>query len=111
MPTAKLELFGSAAAADDPWLFKRNPVVAGFLVNDIECARNELARTPGVELLGQLRVIAGGYASPRGSRARLPTVRSQISGAAQIARTGGVLGRWSVGLRNPKRRSKLPDRM
>jgi hypothetical protein len=59
---AKLELFGRAAAADDPWLFERNAVVAGFLVDDIEGARNELARTPGVELLGELRVVAGGYA-------------------------------------------------
>jgi hypothetical protein len=41
---AKLELFGSAAAADGPWLFASNPVVAGFWVDDIEAARDELAR-------------------------------------------------------------------
>src|SRR4051794_15136182 len=51
---SKLELFGSARAADGEWLFERNPVVAGFLVEDIEAARAELARTPGVELLGEL---------------------------------------------------------
>ncbi len=39
-----------------------NPVVAGFLVDDIETARDELARTPGVELLGELRVMPDGYA-------------------------------------------------
>jgi catechol 2,3-dioxygenase-like lactoylglutathione lyase family enzyme len=59
---AKLELFGSAAAADGPWLFAANTVVAGFLVDDIEAARDELARTPGVELLGDLRGTPGGYA-------------------------------------------------
>jgi len=59
---AKLELFGSAAVADGPWLFASNPVVAGFLVDDIEAARDELARTPGVELLGELRVTPDGYA-------------------------------------------------
>jgi hypothetical protein len=58
---AKLELFGSAAVADKPWL-EANPVVAGFLVDDIEAARDELARTPNVELLGELHVISGGYA-------------------------------------------------
>ena len=59
---AKLELFGSAARADSPWLFESNPVVAGFLVDDIEAARDELARTPDVELLGELQVLPGGYA-------------------------------------------------
>jgi catechol 2,3-dioxygenase-like lactoylglutathione lyase family enzyme len=59
---AKLELFGSPALAAAPWLFASNPVVAGFLVDDIEAAREELARTPGVELLGDLRVLADGYA-------------------------------------------------
>jgi len=59
---AKLELFGSAAMADGPWLFESNPVVAGFLVDDIEAARDELARTPDVELLGELRVMPDGYA-------------------------------------------------
>jgi catechol 2,3-dioxygenase-like lactoylglutathione lyase family enzyme len=59
---AKLELFGSGAVADGPWLFEANPVVAGFLVDDIEAARAELGRTPGVELLGDLRVMPDGYA-------------------------------------------------
>jgi hypothetical protein len=59
---AKLEIFGSAALADSPWLFESNPVVAGFLVDDIEAARDELARTPDVELLGELRVLPSGYA-------------------------------------------------
>src|SRR3954463_4510115 len=59
---AKLELFGSASVADGPWLFADNPVVAGFLVDDIHAARDELARAPGVELLGDLRVMADGYA-------------------------------------------------
>jgi catechol 2,3-dioxygenase-like lactoylglutathione lyase family enzyme len=59
---AKLELFGSAAAADGPWMFASNPVVAGFLVDDIQSARAELARTPDVELLGELRVMPDGYA-------------------------------------------------
>jgi catechol 2,3-dioxygenase-like lactoylglutathione lyase family enzyme len=59
---SKLELFGSAAVADGPWLFEANEVVAGFLVEDIQAARDELARTPGVELLGELRVLPGGYA-------------------------------------------------
>jgi catechol 2,3-dioxygenase-like lactoylglutathione lyase family enzyme len=59
---AKVELFGSAEAADGPWLFASNPVVVGFLVDDIRAARDELAATPGVELLGELREIEGGYA-------------------------------------------------
>jgi hypothetical protein len=59
---AKLELFASAAVADRPWLFESNPIVAGFLVDDIEAARNELAGTPNVELLGELHVLPGGYA-------------------------------------------------
>jgi catechol 2,3-dioxygenase-like lactoylglutathione lyase family enzyme len=58
----KLELFGSEAAAGGPWMFAANPVVAGFLVDDIEAARDELARTPGVELLGELRVMPDGHA-------------------------------------------------
>jgi hypothetical protein len=56
---AKLELFGSAALGESPWLFESNPVVAGFLVDDIEAARDELARTPNVELLGELQVLPG----------------------------------------------------
>jgi len=59
---SKLELFGSHEAADGPWLFESNPVVAGFLVDDIRTARDELARAAGVELLGELRVLPDGYA-------------------------------------------------
>jgi hypothetical protein len=59
---SKLELFGSHEAADGPWQFESNPVVAGFLVDDIYAAREELARAAGVELLGELRVLPGGYA-------------------------------------------------
>jgi|SRR5437588_10842563 len=59
---SRLELFGNAAVADGRWLFESNPVVAGFLVDDIRAARDELARTPGVELLGNLRVLPDGYA-------------------------------------------------
>jgi hypothetical protein len=59
---AKLELLGTSEVADGPWLFESNPVVAGFLVDDIEAARDELARTPDVELLGELRVMPDGYA-------------------------------------------------
>jgi hypothetical protein len=59
---AKLELFGSSEVADGPWLFESNAVVAGFLVDDIQAARDELARTPDVELLGELRVMPDGYA-------------------------------------------------
>lgn len=59
---AKLELFGSVSAADGAWLFESNAIVAGFLVDDIQAARDELARTPNVELLGELRVLPDGYA-------------------------------------------------
>jgi hypothetical protein len=58
---SRLELFGSHQAADGPWLFEANPVVAGFLVDDIHAAREELARTAGVELLGDLRLLPDGY--------------------------------------------------
>ena len=59
---SKLELFGSHKAADGPWLFESNPVVAGLLVDDIQSARDELSRAAGVELLGELRVLPNGYA-------------------------------------------------
>ena len=42
---AKLELFGSPEVADGPWLFASNPVVAGFLVDDIEAARTTRAHS------------------------------------------------------------------
>jgi len=59
---SRLELFGSDEAADGSWLFESNPVVAGFLVDDIQAAREELARVAGVQLLGDLRVLPDGYA-------------------------------------------------
>ena len=59
---SRVELFGSAEAVDGQWLFERNAVVAGFLVDDIEAARDELAAAPGVELLGELRRLPSGYA-------------------------------------------------
>lgn len=59
---AKLELFGPTAVTKSPWLFESNPVVAGFLVDDIKASRAELARTPNVELLGELHVMPDGYA-------------------------------------------------
>jgi catechol 2,3-dioxygenase-like lactoylglutathione lyase family enzyme len=59
---SKLELFAADAVAESPWLFESNPVVAGFLVDDIESARDVLARTPNVELLGELHVLPDGYA-------------------------------------------------
>jgi catechol 2,3-dioxygenase-like lactoylglutathione lyase family enzyme len=59
---AKLELFGPGSAEASPWLFDASPVVAGFLVDDIQAARDELARTPDVELLGELQVRPDGYA-------------------------------------------------
>jgi catechol 2,3-dioxygenase-like lactoylglutathione lyase family enzyme len=59
---SKLELFGADAVVDSPWLFESSPVVAGFLVDDIESARDELARTPDVELLGELHALPDGYA-------------------------------------------------
>jgi catechol 2,3-dioxygenase-like lactoylglutathione lyase family enzyme len=59
---ARLEIFGPAARADAPWQFESNPVVAGFLVDDIEAAREELARTPNVELLGEVGRLPSGYA-------------------------------------------------
>jgi hypothetical protein len=58
---ARLELFGSIGAAYGPWMFERSPVVAGFLVDDINSARGELARARGIELLGELRVMPDGY--------------------------------------------------
>jgi hypothetical protein len=59
---SKLELFGPAARADNPWQFESNPIVAGFLIDDIEAAREELARTPSVELLGDVQRLPSGYA-------------------------------------------------
>jgi catechol 2,3-dioxygenase-like lactoylglutathione lyase family enzyme len=55
------EVFGPRGEQPS-WQFSRNPVVAGFLVDDIEAARGELASAPGVELLGDLQVMENGYA-------------------------------------------------
>jgi catechol 2,3-dioxygenase-like lactoylglutathione lyase family enzyme len=42
--------------------FAVNRVVAGFLVDEIEAAREELERSSGIELLGELHVMENGYA-------------------------------------------------
>jgi catechol 2,3-dioxygenase-like lactoylglutathione lyase family enzyme len=55
------EVFGPRGEQPS-WQFSRNPLVAGFLVDDIEAARGELASAPGVELLGDVQVLENGYA-------------------------------------------------
>jgi len=60
--TARSSSSSGRAVSDEPSPFALNPVIAGFLVDDIELARDELARTPGVELLGELYVMPDGYA-------------------------------------------------
>jgi catechol 2,3-dioxygenase-like lactoylglutathione lyase family enzyme len=55
------EIFGPRGEQPS-WQFSRNPVVAGFLVDDIEAACSELDSAPGVELLGDLQVLENGYA-------------------------------------------------
>lgn len=57
----RFEVFGPSGPQPS-WQFSSNPVVAGFLVDDIGTARRELASNPGVELLGDLRVMENGYA-------------------------------------------------
>jgi len=57
----KLEIFGPTGP-QPAYQFAAAPVVVGFLVDDIEAARNELAAAPGVELLGELEVMEDGYA-------------------------------------------------
>jgi hypothetical protein len=57
----RFEVFGPSGPQPN-WQFSSNPVVAGFLVDDIGTARRELASNPGVELLGDLRVMENGYA-------------------------------------------------
>ena len=56
----KFEIFGPGRGA--PWQFATNDVVVGFLVDDIDAARDDLARTPGVELLGEIERGLDGYA-------------------------------------------------
>jgi hypothetical protein len=57
----KLEIFGPRGPQPG-YQFGAAPVVVGFLVDDIRAARDELAATPGVELLGELEVLDDGYA-------------------------------------------------
>jgi hypothetical protein len=54
------EIFG-AGGPFAPQQFARNRVVGGFLVDDIDGARAELAAAPGVELLGEVDGDAEGY--------------------------------------------------
>jgi hypothetical protein len=57
----RLELFGPRGPRA-PGQFDVNEVVAGFRVDDIERAREELAAAEGVELLGELQTMEGGHA-------------------------------------------------
>ncbi len=57
----RLELFGPRGPRA-PGQFDANEVVAGFLVDDIERARDELAATAGVELVGEIQTIESGHA-------------------------------------------------
>jgi hypothetical protein len=57
----RLELFGPRGPRA-PGQFDANEVVAGFRVDDIERAREELAAVEGVELLGDLQTMEGGHA-------------------------------------------------
>lgn len=57
----RFEVFGPGSGHPE-WQFSRNPVVAGFLVDDIDAAREELASTDGVELLGQVERAENGMA-------------------------------------------------
>ena len=56
----KFELFGPAGP-DPTEQFARNKVVAGFLVDDIDRARQELVSS-GIELIGPLVRDSDGYA-------------------------------------------------
>ena len=56
----KFEIFGPTGP-DPPQQFAGNKVVAGFLVEDIEQARNELV-SAGIELVGPLVRTKDGYA-------------------------------------------------
>jgi catechol 2,3-dioxygenase-like lactoylglutathione lyase family enzyme len=55
------EIFGPRAQLSEPEQFNRNPIVVGFLVDDIDSARAELAAA-GIQLLGDLVRDPGGYA-------------------------------------------------
>ena len=56
----KFEIFG-AHATFPPQQFAGNRIIGGFLVDDIESARDELAVAPGVELVGEIHGDRGGY--------------------------------------------------
>ena len=56
----RLELFGPRGPRA-PGQFDKDEIMAGFLVDDIERAREELAAA-GVELLGELQVMESGHA-------------------------------------------------
>ena len=107
---SKLELFGAAAAAGKPETFATNDVVVGFLVDDIRGACELLARTPGVGLLGELRVMPDGYAwqhfrapdgqvyelTARSCRARRPLkprLEAEAEAASPSVRSAPPLGR------------------
>jgi catechol 2,3-dioxygenase-like lactoylglutathione lyase family enzyme len=57
----RLELFGPRGPRA-PGQFDANAVVAGFLVDDLEQAREELAASEGVELLGNVQTMESGHA-------------------------------------------------
>jgi hypothetical protein len=57
----RVELFGPHGPRA-PGQFDENEIVAGFLVDDIERAREELAAAEGVELVGELQVMESGHA-------------------------------------------------
>jgi hypothetical protein len=57
----KVEIFGPAGP-QPPEQFGHNDVVAGFLVDDIDQACEDLREAEGVELIGALRRTEGGYA-------------------------------------------------
>jgi hypothetical protein len=88
---AKLERFGSAAVADGPWLFPSNPVVAGFLVYDIKAAREELMRTPGVELLGDLRILPDGTPGSTSARRTGMATSSPLSRPRRADRSRAII--------------------
>jgi catechol 2,3-dioxygenase-like lactoylglutathione lyase family enzyme len=56
---SKFELFAPGAGA--PGQFDPSPVVIGFLVDDFEAARAELAAADGVELMGEPDGTPDGY--------------------------------------------------
>jgi catechol 2,3-dioxygenase-like lactoylglutathione lyase family enzyme len=58
----RVEVFGGPYAPQPGYQFAVNRVVAGFLVDDIDAAREELEGVTGVELLGELEVMENGYA-------------------------------------------------